>query len=137
MVARSDRDQRVRQRGSGLNFRPAVSRWIPTYQRARLGADIASGITVSAVLIPSALAYAAIVGVEPIVGLYTVPLVLVAYVVFGGSKLLVTGPDAALSVLAASTIAAVATDDDYLDAMIAVSLLVGGLFVVFSLLKMG
>ena len=49
--------------------------------------------TVAAVLIPSALSYAAIVGVEPIVGLYTVPFALVAYAIFGGSRLLVVGPD--------------------------------------------
>ena len=103
----------------------AILDWLPKYQRAWLRTDLLAGATVWAVLIPSALAYAGIVGVDPIVGLYTVPLALLGYAVFGGSRLLVVGPDAAISVLAASTIAGVATGDDYLELSIALSLLVG------------
>jgi hypothetical protein len=47
-------------------------------------------------------------------------------------------PDAAVSVLAASTIAGVVTgDDDYLEVMLALPLLVGGVFFAFELLRMG
>ncbi len=63
------------------------------------------------VLIPSALAYAGIVGVAVTTGLYTVPLALVAYAICGGSRLLVVGPDVAISMLAATTIAGVAGGD--------------------------
>ena len=62
-----------------MSFRPAITRWLPSYQRSWLSADAISGSTVAAVLIPSALSYAAIVGVEPIVGLYTVPAALLGY----------------------------------------------------------
>ena len=120
-----------------MSFRPAITRWLPSYDRSWLRGDAVAGATVAAVLIPSALSYAAIVGVEPIVGLYTVPFALVAYAIFGGSRLLVVGPDAALSVLAASTIAGVATGDDYLEVMLALSLLAGGVFVLFWILRMG
>ncbi|MEE8407007.1 MAG: SulP family inorganic anion transporter, partial [Acidimicrobiia bacterium] len=71
--------------------------WLPGYDWSWLRGDLLAGATVWAVLIPSALAYAGIVGVDPVVGLYTVPLALVAYAVFGGSRLLVVGPDAAIS----------------------------------------
>lgn len=120
-----------------MSFRPAITRWLPSYNRSWLRGDAVAGATVAAVLIPSALSYAAIVGVEPIVGLYTVPFALVAYAIFGGSRLLVVGPDAALSVLAASTIAGVATGDDYVEVMLALSLLVGGVFILFWILRMG
>ena len=120
-----------------MRVRPAIAQWLPGYERSWLGTDAVSGLTVAAVLIPSALSYAAIVGVEPIVGLYTVPLALVAYAILGGSRLLVVGPDAALSVLAATTIAGVATGDDYLEVMLALSLMVGGIFFIFWLLRMG
>ncbi len=121
-----------------MTLRPSITRWLPTYQRSWLKSDAISGATVAAVLIPSALSYAAIVGVEPIVGLYTVPLALVAYAIFGGSRLLAVGPDAAVSVLAASTIASVAVgDDDYLDVMLTLSLLVGAIFLLLRLLRMG
>ncbi len=120
-----------------MNLRPAISRWLPSYERSWLRVDALAGLTVAAVLIPSALSYAVIVGVEPIVGLYTVPFALVAYAVFGGSRLLVVGPDAALSVLAAATIATVSTGGDEIQVMTALSLVTGGLFVLFSLLRMG
>ena len=67
-----------------MGWLPIVE-WLPRYQRAWLPADLISGATVWAVLIPSALAYVGIVGVEPIVGLYTVPIALVAYALLGGS----------------------------------------------------
>jgi MFS superfamily sulfate permease-like transporter len=90
----------------------AIAEWSSSYERSWLKGDLIAGMTVSAVLIPSALAYAGIVGVKPIVGLYTVPLAFVAYAILGGSRLLVVGPDAAISVLAATTIAGVAGGDD-------------------------
>ena len=65
------------------------------------------------------------------------PAALIAYAIFGGSRLLAVGPDAAVSVLAATTIASVATDDDYLEVMLALSLIVGAFYIGFSLLRMG
>jgi high affinity sulfate transporter 1 len=120
-----------------VSVRPAIFGWLPGYHRSWLRLDAISGLTVAAVLIPTSLSYAVIVGAEPIVGLYTVPFALVAYAIFGGSRLLVVGPDAALSVLAATTIASVATGDDFVEVMVALSLIVGAVFGLFSLLKMG
>lgn len=102
-----------------------------------MGTDLVAGATVWAVLVPSALAYAGVVGVDPIVGLYTVPLALLGYAVFGGSRLLVVGPDAAISVLAAATIAPVVAGDDYLELTLALSLIVGIVYIVMYLLRMG
>ena len=89
--------------------------WLGSYDRNWLQTDLVAGATVWAVLIPSALAYAGIVGVDPVVGLYTVPLALVGYALFGGSRLLVVGPDAALSVLSAATVAAVLIGGEFLE----------------------
>ena len=77
--------------------------WLPDYQRSWLRNDLMSGATVWAVLVPTGLAYAGLVGVEPVVGLYTIPFALIAYAIFGGSRILVVGPDAAVSVLAGAT----------------------------------
>ena len=121
-----------------MTRRVAAREWISSYERSWLGPDIVGGLTVAAVLIPSALAYSGIVGVEPIVGLYTVPPALVAYAIFGGSRLLVVGPDAAISVLAASTVAvAVADGATYLDAVIVLTLVSGGIYLLMHLLRMG
>ena len=40
------------------------------YRRAWIRADVIAGLTVWAVLVPEALAYATIAGVPPVVGLY-------------------------------------------------------------------
>ena len=55
-----------------------ILEWLPGYRRDWLGSDLVVGGTVWAVLIPSALAYAAIAGVDPVVGLYALPLALAA-----------------------------------------------------------
>jgi Sulfate permease family len=49
------------------------------YDRAWLRGDLVAGLTVWAVLVPEALAYASIAGVSPVVGLYAAPAALLLY----------------------------------------------------------
>jgi high affinity sulfate transporter 1 len=118
------------------NWMP-IATWLPRYQRSWLARDLIAGATVWAVLVPLGLAYAGIVGVNPVVGLYTIPLALFAYAVFGGSRLLAFGPDAAVAVLAGSIVALLATGDDVLTLTIALALTVGVIYVLFYFLKLG
>jgi MFS superfamily sulfate permease-like transporter len=74
------------------------------YQSEWLSGDLLAGLTVWAVLVPEALAYASIAGVSPVVGLYAAPAALVLYVAFGSSRQLVVGFAEGLS--AAKTYAA-------------------------------
>ncbi len=76
------------------------------YQRSWLRGDLIAGLTVWAVLVPEALAYAGIAGVSPVVGLYAAPGALILYAAFGSSRQLVVGPMAATAALSAATIAA-------------------------------
>ena len=76
------------------------------YQRSWLSGDLLAGLTVWAVLVPEALAYASIAGVSPVVGLYAAPGALILYAAFGSSRQLVTGPMAATAALSAATVAA-------------------------------
>ncbi len=79
------------------------------YRAGWLRGDAVAGLTVWAVLVPEALAYASIAGVSPVVGLYAAPGALIFYAAFGSSRHLVTGPmaaTAALSVAAVGQIAA-------------------------------
>ena len=46
--------------------------WLPSYQRAWLLPDVLAGLAVWAVMVPEGMAYAGIVGVPPIMGLYTI-----------------------------------------------------------------
>lgn len=120
-----------------MAIRIPMTDWLRQYQRQWVRADLISGATVWAVLIPTAMAYSSMVGVEPIIGLYTVPLALLGYAVFGGSRLLVVGPDAAIAVLSGATLATVAIGDDPLPHLMLLGVLVGALYILFSFLRLG
>ncbi|MBX5010425.1 SulP family inorganic anion transporter [Rhizobium lentis] len=75
-----------------------------------LRSDIPAGLSVAAVGLPSAIAYPAIAGLPPETGIYASILAPIAYAIFGPSRLLIVGPDAAtMTVLAAAMGAIVAT----------------------------
>jgi SulP family sulfate permease len=78
------------------------------YQRGWVRGDLVAGLTVWAVLVPEALAYASIAGVSPVVGLYAAPGALILYAALGSSRQLVTGPMAATAALSAATVASFA-----------------------------
>ena len=82
----------------------------PATRPTWLSKDLLAGLTVWAVLVPEALAYATIAGVSPVVGLYAAPAALILYAVFGSSRHLVVGPMAATAALSAAAVADVATD---------------------------
>src|SRR5246127_2379157 len=88
-------------------FLPVLD-WIPGYRREWLLSDVLAGLAVWAVMIPEGMAYAGIVGVPPIMGLYTIVPPLIAYALLGTSRLLVVGPDTATGLISALTVGAVA-----------------------------
>jgi len=72
------------------------------YRAGWLKGDVAAGLAIAAVGLPSAIAYPAIAGLPPETGLYACVAPLIAYAVFGPSRQLIVGPDAAtVTVLAA------------------------------------
>src|SRR4029077_9353419 len=82
--------------------------WLPAYRREWLLPDVLAGLAVWAVMVPESMAYAGIVGVPAIMGLYTVVPPLLAYAVFGTSRLLVVGPDTATGLISALAVVAIA-----------------------------
>jgi high affinity sulfate transporter 1 len=113
--------------------------WLPDYRREWLFPDVLAGLAVWAVMVPEGMAYAGIVGVPAIMGLYTLVPALVAYAIFGTSRLLVVGPDTATGLISAITVGAIAAqgtaDFNVLTSTLAV--LIGALFLLFGLLRMG
>ena len=93
------------------NRQPWLFASLRGYRREWLTKDLIAGLTVWAVLVPEALAYATIAGVSPVIGLYAAPPALILYAAFGSSRHLVTGPMAATAALSAAAVADVATDD--------------------------
>ena len=57
--------------------------------------DVTAGLAIAAVALPIGVAYPAIAGLPPVVGLYASILPLVGYAIFGSSRQLIVGPDAA------------------------------------------
>ena len=83
--------------------------WIRAYRHEWLWPDVFAGVALWAVMVPEGMAYADIVGVPPIMGLYTIVPALLAYALLGTSRQLVVGPDTATSLISAVTVGAVAT----------------------------
>lgn len=115
--------------------------WLPDYQRAWLRRDALAGLTVWALLVPEAMAYAAIAGVPVQYGLYAVPLSLLGYVIFGGSRQLFVGPSASVATISAATvgsvIAANAAPSEWVALTAAVALMVGVIYVALGVARMG
>jgi high affinity sulfate transporter 1 len=113
--------------------------WLPRYERAWLRADIMAGLAVWAMTVPQALAYAGIAGVPPVYGLYAVPLAMIAYAVFGTSRTLCVGPESAIAIISAVTVGALAVGDpnEFLTLTSLLTLVVGVLFLIFGLLRLG
>ncbi len=117
---------------------PAVG-WLRNYRSEWFGADLIAGLVVWALIVPESMAYVGIAGVPVQFGLYSVPLAVVAYMLLGTSRQLFVGPSSTVAVLAASTVAPLAASgsDQYIALMALLSLVVGVLYVVFGLLRMG
>ena len=117
---------------------PAWS-WVPAYRREQLAGDLLAGAIVTALVIPQALGYATIAGVPVQVGLYAVPVALLAYALLGSSPQVNVGPVSTVSVVSGSVVAAQAGGDPEraVALTVALALLSGTVLVVAGLLRTG
>ncbi|CAI8835992.1 MULTISPECIES: SulP family inorganic anion transporter [Pseudomonas] len=94
-----------------------LSRWLPglanllQYRREWFRHDLQAGLSVAAIQIPIAIAYAQIVGLPPQYGLYACILPMMVYALIGSSRQLMVGPDAATCAMVAGAIAPLALGD--------------------------
>jgi high affinity sulfate transporter 1 len=119
-------------------FVPGLSQLLQ-YRRAWLRDDLVAGISVAAVAVPTAIAYAQLIGFDPIVGLYAAILPLVAYALFGTSRQLIVNPDAATcAVFAASVLPLAAGDHQVLRSLsVAMAVLTGLVCIAAGLFRLG
>jgi len=113
--------------------------WGPAYRREWLLPDVFAGLALWAVMVPEAMAYAGIVGVPPIMGLYTIVPALIAYALLGTSPQLVVGPDTATGLISALTVGAIAVQGtpEYNALTSTLAVLIGMFFLFFGVMRMG
>jgi len=124
---------------------PPVAQYAPGlaallhYKLADAPADLKAGLAVTAVALPVGIAYAELAGFRPEVGLYSSILPLVAYAIFGTSRQLIVGPDAATCALVAASVAPLAAGDQatYASLSMVLALLTGVLCIAASFLRLG
>jgi high affinity sulfate transporter 1 len=109
------------------------------YRRDWFKYDLIAGVSVAAVALPTAIAYAEIVGLEPVFGLYTAIPALLAYAVFGTSRHLIVNPDAATCAMIAAALAPLAAGDSttLVSLSVVLAIFAGLLCLVASTLRLG
>ncbi len=122
-----------------------ITRWVPgvqvitAYRPAWLSQDLVAGVVLTALLLPQGMAYAQLAGLPAVTGLYATMLPLLAYFVFGPSRILVLGPDSAVSPLVAAAVIplAGASAAARIETAALLALLVGGILLLGAVLRLG
>lgn len=110
------------------------------YPRHALRGDVLGGLTVSAYLVPQALAYATLAGLTPVAGLWAALPPLVIYAFLGSSRQLSIGPESTTALMTAAVLVSVVGSGDasrYAGYAATLAVLVGGICVVAGLLRLG
>lgn len=97
-------------KSSRFNFFPPAQ-WLAEYRAAWLRPDIIAGVTLAAYAIPVSLAYAALAGLPPQIGVYGYMLGGIGYALLGSSRQLAVGPTSAISLMIAASVGALASGD--------------------------
>src|SRR5437868_10491561 len=93
-----------------LQYLPPA-RWLMDYRMSWLTGDVVAGVTLAAYAIPVSLAYAALAGLPPQVGIYGYLLGGLGYALLGSSRQLAIGPTSAISLMIAGTVGVMAEGD--------------------------
>src|SRR5690348_10630334 len=82
--------------------------WLARYRASWLPSDVIAGVTLAAYAIPVSLAYAALAGLPPQIGIYGYLLGGLGYALLGSSRHLAIGPTSAISLMIAASVGALA-----------------------------
>jgi SulP family sulfate permease len=126
-----------------LNATPWLLRTIPALDSLRrygpheARSDLVAGLTVAAVAVPQAMAYAMVAGLPAEYGLYTAIVMTAVGALFNASRQLVNGPTNAISIAVLSVMAGVDGLDAKVQAAILLAFLVGAIQLGITLLRLG
>ena len=122
---------------------PALFRLVPAldslrrYSAADARADAVAGLTVAAVAVPQAMAYAMVAGVPAEYGLYTAIVMTAVGAVFDSSRQLINGPTNAISIAVLSAIAMVEGGEQKIQAAVLLAFMVGTIQLAITLCRLG
>jgi len=107
------------------------------YDLTAARADLVAGLSVAAVAVPQAMAYALIAGLPAEYGLYTAIVMTAIGAVLDSSRQLINGPTNAISIALLSAIGSIEGQDERVQAAILIALLVGSIQLGISFLRLG
>ncbi len=109
------------------------------YRVPQMRADALAGLSVAAIQIPTAIAYASLAGFPPLIGLYACLLPMLVYALLGSSRQLIVGPDSATCAMIAAALSplALAGSQHYIELSMMLALMVGGLCIMGGILRLG
>ena len=116
-----------------------IATWLATYPRGDLRSDLIGGVSLWAIMVPVALAYAGLAGMPAEIGLVTAMAAMAAYAVFGTSRYLRVTASSTMAIMSASVVAPLAAGDPVLFVTFtaALALIVGAFLVAAGLLRLG
>ncbi|GAB5904467.1 SulP family inorganic anion transporter [Mycobacteroides chelonae] len=109
------------------------------YDALKARRDIVAGLTVAAISLPQAMAYALIAGVDPKYGVYSAIVVTAIASIFGSSSHLINGPTSAISLLVFSSLAFLDPENrtGLFEALFLLGVLVGAIQILIAVFKLG
>ena len=110
--------------------------WMKGYNGSIFADDMVAAIIVTILLVPQSLAYALLAGLPPQVGIYVSIFPLIAYALFGSSRVINVGPTAVISLMTAACIATLPEGQRLVYAA-ALALMTGGILLIAGILKAG
>lgn len=124
--------------GLGRLFRlvPALDS-LRTYSFSDARADLLAGLTVAAVAVPQAMAYAMVAGLPAEYGLYTAIVMTFVGAIFDSSRQLINGPTNAISIAVLSVLAPISGAPDYVATAVVLAFMVGTIQIGITLLRLG
>ncbi len=108
-----------------------------SYRFEHARADLLAGLSVAAVAVPQAMAYALIAGLPAEYGLYTAIVMTAVGALLDSSRQLINGPTNAISIALLSAIGGIAAPDERLQAAVLIAFLAGSIQLVITVLRLG
>src|SRR5215470_7153358 len=123
----------------------ALKRWLPglqilsNYRAAWFPHDLMAGLVLTTMLVPVGIAYAIASGVPGIYGLYATIVPLLAYALFGPSRIMVLGPDSSLAAVILAVVAPLSGGDPKLAVALAsmMAVVMGLVCILIGMLRLG